>query len=101
MTDAKDLLAHKARAVFAVGATASGADASGADASGADALGATAEPVASPCISVCRMTPDRSHCQGCFRTIDEIRAWSKSDTPQRLAIWHALLERAGLAVPQE
>jgi predicted Fe-S protein YdhL (DUF1289 family) len=43
------------------------------------------------------MTPDRSHCEGCFRTIDEIRAWSKSDAPQRLAIWNALLERAGIA----
>ena len=47
--------------------------------------------------AVCRMTPDRSHCEGCFRTIDEIRAWSKSDAPQRLAIWNALLERAGIA----
>ncbi|PWW47978.1 DUF1289 domain-containing protein [Melaminivora alkalimesophila] len=57
--------------------------------------------VPSPCVSVCRMTPDRSRCEGCFRSIEEIRAWSRSDAQQRRAIWTALLERAGLPVPQE
>lgn len=52
--------------------------------------------VISPCISVCRMTEDRSHCEGCFRSIDEIRAWSKADSAARLAIWDSLLNRAGL-----
>ena len=55
----------------------------------------------SPCVSVCRMTPDRSHCQGCFRTIEEIRAWSGAGNGQRRAIWAALLARAGLPVPGE
>lgn len=59
----------------------------------------TREPVASPCINVCRMTEDRSHCQGCFRTIDEIRAWSKADAAERLQIWSKLLQRAGLETP--
>lgn len=63
---------------------------------GADA----GEPVASPCINVCRMTEDRSHCQGCFRTIDEIRAWSKADAAERLQIWGRLLQRAGLNDPR-
>lgn len=58
------------------------------------------EPVPSPCISVCRMTEDRSHCQGCFRTLDEIRVWSKADAPQRRAIWQAALLRAGIALPE-
>lgn len=57
-------------------------------------------PVASPCISVCRMTEDRSHCKGCFRTIDEIRAWSKAASPERLQIWTQLLERAGVEDPR-
>ena len=52
------------------------------------------EVVPSPCISVCRMTPDRSHCEGCFRTLDEIRVWSRADAPQRRAIWAQLLQRA-------
>ena len=55
--------------------------------------------VTSPCISVCRMTPDRSHCQGCFRTLDELRAWGKVDAAQRRVIWRALLVRAGIAHP--
>jgi predicted Fe-S protein YdhL (DUF1289 family) len=55
--------------------------------------------VTSPCISVCRMTPDRSHCQGCFRTLDELRAWGKVDAAQRRAIWAQLLVRAGIAHP--
>lgn len=58
------------------------------------------QPVASPCINVCRMTEDRSHCKGCFRTIDEIRAWSKADSPERLQIWAQLLKRAGLLDPR-
>ncbi|AVO49810.1 DUF1289 domain-containing protein [Melaminivora suipulveris] len=61
----------------------------------------SADAVPSPCVSVCRMTPDRSHCQGCFRTIDEIRAWSRAGSGERRAIWAALLGRAGVAVPEE
>lgn len=59
------------------------------------------ESVGSPCVSVCRMTPDRGHCEGCFRTLDEIRAWSKAGNAERRAIWAALLHRAGLALPKE
>ena len=55
--------------------------------------------VTSPCISVCRMTADRSHCQGCFRTLDELRAWGKVEAAQRRAIWAQLLVRAGIAHP--
>ena len=57
------------------------------------------EAVPSPCVSVCRMTPDRSHCEGCFRTIDEIRAWSTADSASRRAIWARLLARAGVEPP--
>lgn len=55
--------------------------------------------VASPCISVCRMTPDRSHCEGCFRTLEELRAWGKAEAAQRRVIWAQLLARAGLPHP--
>jgi len=57
--------------------------------------------VTSPCISVCRMTADRSHCQGCFRTLEELRAWGKADAATRRVIWAALLERAGVAHPAQ
>ena len=58
------------------------------------------EVVPSPCISVCRMTEDRSRCEGGFRTIDEIRAWAAADSAQRRAIWVKLLQRAGADVPE-
>ena len=61
----------------------------------------SAEPVPSPCISVCRMSPDRSHCEGCFRSLDEIRIWSGADAHQRRGIWQQLLNRAGIALPME
>ena len=55
------------------------------------------EPVPSPCISVCRMSPDRSHCEGCFRTLDEIRAWKTMDSAQRLAVWRLIEDRLNTA----
>ncbi len=57
------------------------------------------EVIPSPCISVCRMSEDRSHCEGCFRTIPEIRAWAQADSAGRLAIWAALAQRAGFDLP--
>ncbi len=54
------------------------------------------ESMPSPCISVCRMSPDRSHCEGCFRTLDEIRIWGGADSAVRRAIWGQLLLRAGI-----
>ena len=55
------------------------------------------QPVPSPCISICRMNADRSLCTGCYRSIDEIRAWSRAESPERRRIWRLLLQRAGLA----
>ena len=55
-----------------------------------------ADVMPSPCVNVCKMNADRSLCLGCYRTIDEIRAWSKSDNAGRLQMWQQLLVRAGL-----
>ena len=55
-----------------------------------------ADVVPSPCVSVCKMNADRSLCLGCYRSIDEIRAWSKAESAERQAIWQTLLARAGL-----
>jgi predicted Fe-S protein YdhL (DUF1289 family) len=59
------------------------------------------EGIPSPCISVCRMNAEGSHCEGCFRSIPEIRAWASADAAQRLAIWAQLAQRAGMAFPPE
>jgi uncharacterized protein len=42
--------------------------------------------VASPCISVCEMDPASQLCRGCYRTLDEIAAWSVLDAHARRAI---------------
>ena len=44
--------------------------------------------VASPCINICRMDDDTGFCLGCFRTIEEIAAWSGSSDDRR---WQILL----------
>jgi predicted Fe-S protein YdhL (DUF1289 family) len=46
------------------------------------------------------MSPSSGWCEGCWRSIDEIRAWSKSDDAGKLAIWvevEARQRAAGLA----
>lgn len=57
------------------------------------------EVVPSPCVSVCRMSDDGSVCEGCFRSLDEIRRWSGLDTQARRVVWARLLQRAGAPVP--
>lgn len=71
-----------------------------------DTLGALAQlarsparPVPSPCISVCRMDPESALCQGCFRTIDEIIAWSRQGDAERRGVWQRVVQRAGLQHP--
>ena len=49
----------------------------------------------SPCINVCRMTLDRSHCEGCFRTLDELRAWRDMDDAGKRAVWALIAQRSG------
>jgi predicted Fe-S protein YdhL (DUF1289 family) len=48
----------------------------------------------SPCLSVCRMNAGSALCDGCMRTIDEIAAWGLMQSPQRLAVWMAIEQRA-------
>ena len=53
--------------------------------------------VISPCINVCRI--EDGLCAGCFRSLDEIRAWSGATSAERRAIWLRLLQRAEVAPP--
>ena len=46
----------------------------------------TEDEVASPCINVCRMNPDTALCEGCFRTLDEIAAWSGLSPDEKCAV---------------
>ena len=40
-------------------------------------------PVPSPCINICKMVPETGLCQGCMRTIDEIRAWRNASEDEK------------------
>jgi predicted Fe-S protein YdhL (DUF1289 family) len=51
--------------------------------------------VPSPCICVCTMDPATGLCSGCWRTLDEIAAWSTMDDARKRAVWRHLVERVG------
>jgi uncharacterized protein len=51
------------------------------------------QPVASPCVSVCRMDAATGWCEGCLRTLDEIGAWSVLDEEEKRRVWQQLSQR--------
>jgi len=55
---------------------------------------AVAENVPSPCISVCRMDEAGTYCEGCLRTLDELRLWSRSSDADKKVIWAKIGKRA-------
>lgn len=50
--------------------------------------------VQSPCIQVCFVDPKLDHCVGCWRSMDEIGAWSKMSDDERAVILEELKTRA-------
>lgn len=50
--------------------------------------------VHSPCISVCVMDAASGLCQGCWRTLDEIAAWSTLPDAGKRAVWSKIALRA-------
>ena len=54
---------------------------------------ASDEPVASPCISVCRMDAVTGLCVGCLRTLDEIALWGALDDDARRDVLEAIAVR--------
>ncbi len=49
--------------------------------------------IASPCINVCKMNPDTALCEGCWRTLDEIAAWSGMSGEDKRAVLARLAAR--------
>jgi uncharacterized protein len=49
--------------------------------------------VASPCIKLCEMIPGAGVCAGCFRTLDEIAAWTRLGVAGKRAVLAALPAR--------
>ncbi|HYG12591.1 MAG TPA: DUF1289 domain-containing protein [Methylophilaceae bacterium] len=50
---------------------------------------------ASPCIGVCTMNEATGFCQGCYRTIDEIRGWWDMAPEQKRELLSTLEQRMG------
>ena len=46
-----------------------------------------AQVVPSPCMSVCQMDEALGLCQGCLRTLDEIRAWGNGNATFKRQVW--------------
>ena len=53
----------------------------------------TQADVASPCISICRMSASSGLCEGCFRTGDEIAGWSSAGNDAKRALWKLITQR--------
>jgi predicted Fe-S protein YdhL (DUF1289 family) len=49
--------------------------------------------ISSPCIQVCKIDSDTQLCDGCGRTVDEIRDWRRLEEHERLEIMGGLDER--------
>ncbi len=49
--------------------------------------------VQSPCIGICRINTQSGMCEGCWRTVEEIRAWPKMADGQRQQLVLVLEER--------
>ncbi|MCG6658466.1 DUF1289 domain-containing protein [Halomonas campisalis] len=45
---------------------------------------------ASPCVQRCRLEPQRQHCTGCGRSLDEIARWSEMSEAERERVWQRL-----------
>ena len=59
--------------------------------------------MASPCISVCRMTRlsgvAEELCGGCFRTLDELLAWGSASNAAKSDVWQRIEQRIALLRP--
>lgn len=49
--------------------------------------------VESPCVSQCGLDPETNVCNGCGRTLDEIRAWKLASNREKLDILNAMARR--------
>jgi uncharacterized protein len=53
--------------------------------------------VASPCIAQCKINDASGLCQGCWRTIEEITAWSSMDDALKNQAWLLIGHRKKIA----
>lgn len=53
------------------------------------------DEVESPCVKLCVIHPEARLCVGCYRSIEEITAWSRMPPEMRREVMADLQERAG------
>jgi predicted Fe-S protein YdhL (DUF1289 family) len=53
-----------------------------------------------PCIQVCKLDPLTGYCLGCYRTIEEIAAWSRLNREEKRKIYRELDKRKLAEVEQ-
>ena len=51
------------------------------------------EDIVSPCIGVCAMNDTTGFCQGCYRTVEEIREWWNMTDQEREKVMGVLDQR--------
>jgi predicted Fe-S protein YdhL (DUF1289 family) len=51
------------------------------------------EDIYSPCIGVCTMNEETGQCEGCYRTIEEIREWWNMSADERARVMERLEQR--------
>lgn len=49
--------------------------------------------VPSPCVGICKMNVDSGFCNGCTRSIDEIRKWRGATEDEKRTIWQLITLR--------
>lgn len=59
----------------------------------AQVLAETVPHVPSPCVSVCTMDPQTGLCAGCWRSLDEIGAWSRMPDESKRQVWQRIQQR--------
>ncbi len=66
----------------------------------AASVSAMAENIPSPCVNVCRIDTGSGLCEGCFRTIEDIREWGRSDDAAKKVMWGQITERLRQTHPE-
>ena len=49
--------------------------------------------IPSPCINICRMSAATGLCEGCFRSLDDIARWSRSEDADKRRILELVAQR--------
>jgi len=49
--------------------------------------------IESPCVSICSVSPETRHCDGCGRSLKEIARWSRMTDGERATVMAELPDR--------